>query len=145
MNEKEIKDLLVMIYGKVQEIEMKLSTNKDTENTNSPKNKNNTSKGESKTLKGTVAYPEIKNGKKTDFFVFKLTHVENGVDTACKCFDKKYFVTPAGCQVEIEGFYQEWGGYTSFVVEKLSIIGGNSTSETNNSSNEEEDEDDMPF
>jgi hypothetical protein len=145
MNEKEIKDLLVMIYGKVQEIEMKLSTNKDTENTNSPKNKNNTSKGESKTLKGTVAYPEIKNGKKTDFLVFKLTHVENGVDTACKCFDKKYFDIQEGCQVEIEGFYQEWGGYTSFVVEKLSIIGSNSTSETNNSSNEEEVEDDMPF
>ena len=144
MNEKEIKDLLVMIYGKVQEIEMKLS-NQESTNANAPKKQNTTPKGDSKTLKGTVAYPEIKNGKKTDFFVFKLTNVENGVDTSCKCFDKKYFDTQAGCQVEIEGFYQEWGGYTSFVVEKLSIIGSNSTSETNNSSNEEEVEDDMPF
>lgn len=88
---------------------------------NAPKANRITPKGDLETIVGVVAYPEWKAGKKRDFLVFKLQGTER-TDVDCKCFNSSVAsLISEGATIACIGHFDEWNGYTSFIVEEVEV------------------------
>jgi len=136
---EEIKKTNELLSNK--EITTNIQVNANTGDTKPSKSYSNTPKGEEEVLGGVVAYPEVKQGKKAEFMTFKLCNTEKG-DVQCKSFDKGLFEkVERDAKIIVKGFFQEYKGYSSFVVNDVMATEPTEQAEQPT----EEDSDDVPF
>lgn len=113
---------------------------------NAPKTGNNASEGELKSLTGVVRWSEVKQGKKGQFLVFKLSGTQDG-EISCNIWDESLIGGIAdGMKIEAEGCYSNWRQYSNFTVRNYNILEAPLREEaTAQQPTIDEPEDDIPF
>ena len=111
-----------------------------------------TSRGDMETIEGRVKNVEFKKGAKCgEFAIFTLEGTQKGV-VPCKCFDSKLFdLLDDNIEVRVSGNFQEYNGYSSFIVRDITCIGlneediENPSNKSSDGNGTKDDDDDMPF
>lgn len=125
---------------------LKLLEPKTQSTDNTPKTENNTSKREFKSLTGIVRWPEVKQGKKGQFLVFKLSGTQDG-EISCNIWNESLIDGIVdGMKIEAEGCYSNWGQYSNFTVRAYNILEAPLREDVETQQPTiDEPEDDMPF
>lgn len=125
---------------------LKLLEQKAQNTGNTPKTGNNAPKRELKSLTGVVRWSEVKQGKRGQFLVFKLSGTQDG-EISCNIWDESLIDGIVdGMKIEAEGCYSNWGQYSNFTVRAYNILEAplREDAETQQPTIDEP-EDDMPF
>ena len=107
-------------------------------------------RGEMENIEGKIKNVDFKEGAKCgEFAVFILESYQKGT-LSCKCFDSKLFdILENNLEVRVSGNFQEYNGYSSFIVRDITYIDSGDDA-VENSSNKSldinvEDDEEMPF
>lgn len=140
MTDEQFKTLNEKLDKVLQLIE---KNTQDTANTS--KSINNTPKRELKTLTGVVRWAEVKQGKKGQFLVFKLSGTQDG-EISCNIWDEPLIGGIVdGMKIEVEGHYSNWGQYSNFTVRSYNVLEAPQQEEAPQQPATDEPEDDIPF
>ena len=109
-------------------------------------------RGEMETIEGKIKNVDFKEGAKCgEFAVFTLESYQRGT-ISCKCFDSKLFDSlDDNLEVRVSGNFQEYNGYSSFIVRDITCIDSEceSTEKSSNKSSDEnatkDDDEEVPF
>ena len=102
------------------------------------------SKGASVSIEGVVQHVEEKQGSKCTFVVFNLDSTTKG-KVSCKCFESALFEEfKEGVSLRLTGEFQEWKGYSSFIVRNAQPLSASANSSKQNAAQEDFD-DEIPF
>ncbi len=116
------------------------------------KKEDKTSRGDMETIEGKIRNVGFKEGAKCgEFAVFTLESYQKGA-ISCKCFDSKLLdILDDNLEVRVSGNFQEYNGYSSFIVRDITCIDSEceSTEKSSNKSSDgngtKDDDDEMPF
>ena len=110
-----------------------------------------TSRGNMETIEGKIKNVEFKEGARCgEFAVFTLESYQKGA-ISCKCFDSKLFDSLDNIDVRVSGNFQEYNGYSSFIVRDITCIGlneediENPSNKSSDGNSAKDDDDEMPF
>lgn len=111
-----------------------------------------TSRGNMETIEGKIRNVDFKKGAKCgEFAVFTLESYQKGA-ISCKCFDSKLFDSlDDNTEVRVSGNFQEYNGYSSFIVRNITCIYlneediENPSNKSSDGNGTKDDDDDMPF
>lgn len=109
-------------------------------------------RGDMETLEGKIKNVDFKKGARCgEFAVFTLESSQRGT-ISCKCFDGKLFDSlDDNIEVRMSGNFQEYNGYSSFIVRDITCIGlneediENSSNKSSDGNGAKDDDDEMPF
>ena len=108
-------------------------------------------RGDMETIEGKIKNVDFKEGAKCgEFAVFTLESYQKG-GISCKCFDSKLFdVLDDNIEVRVSGNFQEYKGYSSFIVRDITCIDSDKEDIENpynksSDGNGTKDDDEMPF
>lgn len=109
-------------------------------------------RGDMETLEGKIKNVDFKEGAKCgEFAVFTLESYQRGT-ISCKCFDSKLFDSlDDNNEVRVSGNFQEYNGYSSFIVRDITCVDSEyeSSEKPSNKSSDgngtKDDDDEMPF
>ena len=103
-------------------------------------------RGDMETLEGKIKNVDFKEGAKCgEFAVFTLESYQKGA-ISCKCFDSLDNI-----DVRVSGNFQEYNGYSSFIVRDITCIGlneehiENPSNKSSDGNDTKDDDDEMPF
>ena len=116
------------------------------------KKEDKTSRGDMETIEGKIKNVDFKEGAKCgEFAVFTLESYQKGA-ISCKCFDSKLLdILDDNLEVRVSGNFQEYNGYSSFIVRDITCIDSEyeSTEKSSNKSSDEnatkDDDEEVPF
>lgn len=111
-----------------------------------------TSRGDMETIEGRIKNVDFKKGARCgEFAVFTLESYQKGA-ISCKCFDSKLLdIIDDNLEVRVSGNFQEYNGYSSFIVRDITCIDSEyeSAEKSSNKSSDEngtkDDDDETPF
>lgn len=109
-------------------------------------------RGDMETLEGKIKNVDFKKGARCgEFAVFTLESYQRGT-ISCKCFDSKLFDSlDDNIEVRMSGNFQEYNGYSSFIVRDITCVDSEyeSSEKSSNKSSDgngtKDDDDEMPF
>lgn len=108
-------------------------------------------RGDMETLEGKIKNVDFKEGARCgEFAVFTLESYQRGT-ISCKCFDSKLFDSLDNIDVRVSGNFQEYNGYSSFIVRDITCIDSEyessekSSNKSSDSNGTKDDDDEMPF
>lgn len=109
-------------------------------------------RGEMETIEGKIKNVDFKEGARCgEFAVFTLESYQRGT-ISCKCFDSKLFDSlDDNNEVRVSGNFQEYNGYSSFIVRDITCIDSEyeSSEKSSNKSSDEngtkDDDEEIPF
>ena len=109
-------------------------------------------RGEMETIEGKIKNVDFKEGAKCgEFAVFTLESYQKGA-ISCKCFDSKLLdIIDDNLEVRVSGNFQEYNGYSSFIVRDITCIDSEyeSSEKSSNKSSDEngtkDDDEEIPF
>lgn len=109
-------------------------------------------RGEMETIEGKIKNVDFKEGAKCgEFAVFTLESYQKGA-ISCKCFDSKLLdIIDDNREVRVSGNFQEYNGYSSFIVRDITCIDSEyeSSEKSSNKSYDEngakDDDEEVPF
>lgn len=109
-------------------------------------------RGDMETLEGKIKNVDFKEGARCgEFAVFTLESYQRGT-ISCKCFDSKLFDSlEDNIEARMSGNFQEYNGYSSFIVRDITCIDSEyeSSEKSSNKSSDgngtKDDDDEMPF
>lgn len=109
-------------------------------------------RGDMETLEGKIKNVGFKKGARCgEFAVFTLESYQRGT-ISCKCFDGKLFDSlDDNNEVRVSGNFQEYNGYSSFIVRDITCVDSEyeSSEKSSNKSSDgngtKDDDDEMPF
>lgn len=109
-------------------------------------------RGDMETLEGKIKNVDFKEGARCgEFAVFTLESYQRGT-ISCKCFDGKLFDSlDNNIEVRMSGNFQEYNGYSSFIVRDITCIGlneediENPSNKSSDGNGAKDDDDEMPF
>lgn len=108
-------------------------------------------RGDMETLEGKIKNVDFKKGARCgEFAVFTLESYQRGT-ISCKCFDSKLFDSLDNIDVRVSGNFQEYNGYSSFIVRDITCIGlneediENPSNKSSDGNGAKDDDDEMPF
>lgn len=109
-------------------------------------------RGDMETLEGKIKNVDFKEGARCgEFAVFTLESYQRGT-ISCKCFDSKLLDSlDDNIEVRVSGNFQEYNGYSSFIVRDITCIGlngediENPSNKSSDGNDAKDDDDEMPF
>lgn len=109
-------------------------------------------RGDMETLEGKIKNVDFKKGARCgEFAVFTLESYQRGT-ISCKCFDGKLFDSlDDNIEVRMSGNFQEYNGYSSFIVRDITCIGlneediENPSNKSSDGNGTKDDDEEMPF
>lgn len=109
-------------------------------------------RGDMETIEGKIRNVDFKEGARCgEFAVFTLESYQKGA-ISCKCFDSKLFDSlDDNMEVRVSGNFQEYNGYSSFIVRGITCIylnEENIENPSNKSSDDngtKDDDEEVPF
>lgn len=109
-------------------------------------------RGDMETLEGKIKNVDFKEGARCgEFAVFTLESYQRGT-ISCKCFDSKLFDSlDDNNEVRMSGNFQEYNGYSSFIVRDITCIDSEyessekSSNQSSDGNGTKDDDDEMPF
>lgn len=109
-------------------------------------------RGEMETIEGKIKNVDFKEGARCgEFAVFTLESYQKGA-ISCKCFDSKLLdIIDDNLEVRVSGNFQEYNGYSSFIVRDITCIDSEyeSSEKSSNKSSDEngtkDDDEEIPF
>lgn len=109
-------------------------------------------RGDMETLEGKIKNVDFKEGARCgEFAVFTLESYQKGT-ISCKCFDSKLFDSlDDNIEVRMSGNFQEYNGYSSFIVRDITCIDSEyesaekSSNKSSDGNDTKDDDDEMPF
>lgn len=109
-------------------------------------------RGDMRTIEGKIKNVDFKEGAKCgEFAVFTLESYQKGA-ISCKCFDSKLFdVLNDNLEVRVSGNFQEYNGYSSFIVRDITCIDSEcesikkSSDQSSRDNSTKNDDDEIPF
>ena len=108
--------------------------------------------GNMETIEGKIRNVDFKEGAKCgEFTVFTLESYQKGA-ISCKCFDSKLFDSlDDNLEVRVSGNFQEYNGYSSFIVRDITCIYlneeniENPSNKSSDGNGTKDDDEEVPF
>lgn len=109
-------------------------------------------RGDMETLEGKIRNVDFKEGARCgEFAVFTLESYQRGT-ISCKCFDGKLFDSlDDNLEVRVSGNFQEYNGYSSFIVRDITCIYLNEeniekpSNKSSDGNDTKDDDEEIPF
>lgn len=136
--ESDIKQSLDRIESKIDDLLRRITCQRPKEQ----KPAESKNKGTNEVIEGVVKYAEIRQGKKSNYLVFKLIN-KDGEENA-KTFKPELFdLLAEEAEVKVKGFHQEWKGFQSFIINE--VIASKIAGAPIATQEEDDDTDNVPF